>query len=350
MRLIINKLKKIKLKKLTNILIIILIFFPANNAISQTMSFSQFYSSPMIIAPSFAGMTSGSRISMNYRDQWPKVPGTFVTYAVSYDQFFSRMKSGIGLIIVRDQAGSGNLGLIDIGLQYSYNIKIDRKWRVRPGLHFRYAQRSLNFQKLIFSDQISGTNISPTTIETNPIKSTGYIDVATSVLVYSNLYWGGIGVDHLLQPNQSLMGQDAKLKMKFSIFGGVKVPLRASKRRRRNVDVENVTFSMLYRNQGGYDQLDIGAYWRKLPFTLGLWFRGIPVLKPAKNLEAVDALIVLVGYKIFDLSFGYSYDFTVSRLISSTGGAHELSIIYEFNKDLKMEKNRRRVVIPCPSF
>jgi hypothetical protein len=47
------------------------------------------------------------------------------------------------------------------------------------------------------------------------------------------------------------------------------------------------------------------------------------------------------------LRVGYSYDFTISNLVSSTGGAHEVSITYEFKTTRKREKPR---MVPCPEF
>jgi len=50
------------------------------------------------------------------------------------------------------------------------------------------------------------------------------------------------------------------------------------------------------------------------------------------------------------LHIGYSYDFTISNLIGSTGGAHEISIVYEFN-NLSIGQLKKRIrAIPCPEF
>jgi len=61
-------------------------------------------------------------------------------------------------------------------------------------------------------------------------------------------------------------------------------------------------------------------------------------------------LIGLIGIKTSTVHIGYSYDFTISNLISSTGGAHELSLIYEFNNLSVGQRNKRIRAIPCPEF
>lgn len=340
--------------KKRNIAIIFYLFVLSSQILAQKVQFSQFYAAPLVLSPSYAGLIDGSRIVLNYRDQWPNIPGTFTTYAFSYDQYFYKMKSGIGLSIVRDEAGTGNLNLTDIGLLYSYDITINRQWHVRPGIKFKYGRRGIDIAKLIFGSQLDedGLLSSASSLGQNGtvLNKTGYIDVDASALAYHNRYWGGITVEHLLKPNQSLVGVDSRLPMKFVVFGGTRIPIKGDRRRSHEV-TESVTFSMLYQNQDMHDQIDLGAYWQKIPFTLGLWFRGIPGFGVQEGYEALDAVIVLVGFEIYDLKFGYSYDYTLSRLNqSSTGGAHEISIIYEFNKNVQLNRKKRRVTIPCPDF
>jgi type IX secretion system PorP/SprF family membrane protein len=336
------------------------IIFCAKFSQAQIAHYSQFYSTPMTIAPSFAGFTPATRMSLNYRDQWPAIPGTFTTFSLGLDHNFARAKSGLGLLVFRDQAGEGNLGLTEAGLQYSYNLKIGQKrgkknneWFLRPGIYFKYSQRSIDFEKLTFGDMILPDGSTRPTIEIAPTASKGYIDFQASLMGYAGRYWGGFAVDHLLRPDQSLTGYVSKLPIKVALFGGYKLYIKNKQIRRVNYNKtpENVTFTFHYRTQDNYDQLDFGAYWEKDPFTLGAWFRGIPVFdKNSDSFSKIDAIIVLMGYKIGpNLKIGYSYDMTISNLLSHTGGAHEISLIYEFNKNID-KLGQKHTIIPCPSF
>jgi hypothetical protein len=60
------------------------------------------------------------------------------------------------------------------------------------------------------------------------------------------------------------------------------------------------------------------------------------------------AITMLLGLKLKSISVGYSYDFTTSSLITRTGGAHEVSLIYTMDK--KKRNKTRRKALPCPSF
>jgi type IX secretion system PorP/SprF family membrane protein len=221
-----------------------------------------------------------------------------------------------------------------------------------PELSLNMASVGIDIAELIFGDQLDDEgNVSPSSIDhSSTLNKTGYIDVDASALAYHNRYWAGLTVSNLLRPNQSLTGNESRVPIKLTVFGGTRLPIKGNRRRSHEV-TESVTFSMLYQFQDKSDQLDLGAYWYKAPFTLGLWFRGIPGFTAQTGYQALDAVIVLVGFQVYDLKFGYSYDYTLSKLNqSATGGAHEVSIIYEFNKNIKWKRNQRKVTIPCPDF
>ncbi len=44
----------------------------------------------------------------------------------------------------KDAAGSGQLGTLSMGVQYSYNFKIFDAVSFRPGLHFSYLEHGLH--------------------------------------------------------------------------------------------------------------------------------------------------------------------------------------------------------------
>jgi hypothetical protein len=103
---------------------------------------------------------------------------------------------------------------------------------------------------------------------------------------------------------------------------------------------------MNFQKQAKFYQTDVGLYYYKDPLIFGLWYRGIPFVTS----QAGDALIGLIGIKTSQFHLGYSYDFTISNLISSTSGAHEISVIYEFSS-LSLNSTKRRIrAIPCPEF
>ena len=272
--------------------------------------------------------------------------GVFVTYSFSYDHFFENFNSGVGVLLMKDVAGTGDLGITNAGLQYSYDISVTREFHLRPGIHFNYTQQGLNFAKLTWNDELA--NPDGGTIEQPPSPSKPDVDFSASLLGYSERFWLGFAVDHLLRPNYGLYNNDVRWPIKYSLFGGAQIVKRGHL---LNPIDETLSLAFFLRHQHLYTQLDIGLYWYKAPLMVGLWYRGIPFLKGKDEMYAKDprgdALAFLVGYKMNKLRVGYSYDFTLSHLVSSTGGAHEIVVSYEFKTTRKKQKAR---MIPCPEF
>ncbi len=328
-------------------LILFLILSLNLNSFGQDAQFTQFYANPLYLSPSFAGSTTGTRAVLNFRDQWPSIPGSFITYSASIDHFLPGYNSGIGLQIVRDQAGSGQLGLTTIAGNYSYQIKVNRRWVIRPGLMLNYNIRSINFNRLVFSDQMDLNGNSSTSIETPSLDKVQYPDAGFSIMTYNHSAWGGFMIDHIFNPNQTLINGISRIPLKLRVYGGYKFIVANAKR----YNEETIKIAFSYKAQGKYDQLDIGAYWTRDPFIFGIWYRGIPLFKKyAQGYMNNDAIAILVGYKYEDLIFGYSYDITISKIFANTGGAHEISLIYKFNQDQKVKRKRKAVIVPCPKF
>ena len=310
----------------------------------QDPTFSQFYANSLYLSPSFAGATEEYRFALNYRNQWPAVPGMFHTYSISFDKAMPNFNSGIGVLATYDVAGSGNLSTTNIGLLYSYDFNINSEWHVRPGVNFKFYYLGLDIYKLVFNSQITGTGTTPS-VTPPPFDNVADVDFATSALVYNERIWGGFTLDHLLVPKTSFYGDEgnATVPVKFNLFGGVQI-LKKTRLRQKLQEVLSV--AMNFQKQSNYYQSDIGLYYYKDPLIFGLWYRGIPMMTS----QAGDAIIGLVGIKTSSVHIGYSYDFTISNLISSTSGAHEISLIYEFNNLSLGQQRKRYRAIPCPEF
>ena len=102
---------------------------------------------------------------------------------------------------------------------------------------------------------------------------------------------------------------------------------------------------MNFQKQGKFYQTDIGLYYYKDPLIFGLWYRGIPFATS----QAGDAVIGLVGIKTNNLHIGYSYDFTISNLITSSGGAHEISLFTSSTSFTRIRRETRSGQYPVPN-
>ena len=328
-------------KKIIYFVVCISIFF---ESFGQDPTFSQFYANQLYLAPSFAGATEDYRLTTSYRDQWPAIPGVFRTYSFSFDKDLPNFNSGIGVLATYDVAGQGNLSASTVGLVYSYDFNINQEWHIRPGVNFKFHYVGLDIAKLIWPSQLRGSGVTQT-IHPPPFENVADIDFTTSLLAYNDRFWGGFTLDHLLAPKVSFYGDNTTVPVKFNLFGGMQI----FNTRLIQKNYEVLSLAINFQKQSNYYQSDLGLYYLKHPLIFGVWYRGIPFMtKKEMTWQAGDAIIGLIGMKIDQLRIGYSYDFTISSLVNSTGGAHEISITFEFNNPGK--GNRKIRAIPCPEF
>jgi type IX secretion system PorP/SprF family membrane protein len=330
----------------------VVLLFGALPALAQDPQFTQFYAAPLYQNPAFAGSSHRGRAILNYRNQWPSLPRSFVTYAASVDNYFKDYNSGVGLTVVADRSGAGNLMRLQFGGQYAYELTLTRVWAFRAGFEFAYRQASLDFTKLLFSDQIGPNGNSSTTGDESAKMSAraGAFDVSAGGLIYSKRFWLGFSGLHLSQPNQSVISGSERLPIRYNITGGTNIPIASkglSSRYNSKEPATSITAAFLYKRQGDFQQADVGAYVNIEPIVFGVWYRGIPGIKNANSSVNQDAVAFLVGLKMPHYSVGYSYDLTTSTLAANTGGAHELSMSYEFDTG---RYKRKHTAIPCPKF
>ncbi|MBL7982821.1 MAG: type IX secretion system membrane protein PorP/SprF [Flavobacteriales bacterium] len=319
----------------------------ALTASAQDPQFSQWYAAAQYLNPALTGNTHQDRIALNYRLQWPGVQPGYETYMAAYDHRFSTAPVGMGAMVLRDKAGSSGLTSTTLGMSYSYEARINYKRAIRGGVRLGYTMRGVNPDGYLFADQVIRDN-APQTIEPNLVPRTNYLDLAGGLMYYSESLWAGVSVNHLNKPNMSLMvdGQ-APLERRMSVHAGYRFPIDGQRTVAKSET--RMTLATHYKMQGKWDQLDLGAYADHHQFTAGLWYRGLPIVKAYKpGYGNNEAVVLMIGYQTENqLRFVYSYDITISKLTMRSAGAHEISLIYEWPKQVKKRKHK---IVPCPKF
>lgn len=333
-------------------LLVLFVIITVDFAMAQDPQFSQFYSAPLYLNPAYTGTgpKAHHRFVANYRNQWPAVQTAFQTYAFSYDYYHRKLNSGFGFMVVNDKAGSAGLQSTNVGLLYSYKIHLSQKWVVTPGIHFSYTKRSIDYNRLIFGDALRlGYDQNLDTQDFENTMGKGFIDFGSGILVYNKNIWFGASAYHMNQPNTTLVDGQEKLSTKYSVHGGYRIPLYYGPKGMKKMS--SLAPSFIYKKQREFDQLDLGLHFQYDPIMAGFWYRGIPVTQDVPSRVNQDALTFLFGLKFDELQIGYSYDITISSLGPSSGGSHEISLIYQFEKRGNAKTSvRREKFIPCPSF
>ncbi len=298
-------------------------------AFAQDPTFSQFYANRLYLNPAFAGTAKCPRLTLNYRNQWPGIDNSFITYSASFDQQVDAISGGLGALVFRDIGGEGILSTTSASLMYSYQFSVNRKFSIRAGFQGTFVQKSIDVSNLRFGDMIdSRRGFVYQTQEQIANDQVIYPDFSFGLLGFSEKLYFGLAVHHLTAPDEGFSGL-SELPRRFTGHFGAVLPL--------GIRHEDMSWSpnVIYQQQGPAQEINLGLYVTKGPVVLGAWYR------------FTDAYIFLLGLQKDNYKIGYSYDITSSYLSDKTNGSHEISFSYLFPcrpKKVKFE------TISCPAF
>ncbi len=329
---------------------------------AQDPQLSQFYAAPLLISPAFAGINSTSKVNFNYRNQWPNLESNYQFTSITADLSLGKIKSGVGILATTDKQFA-NLKTTSLGLQYAYHVDLSPDQTLSLGMQGTYVNRGLDMSNLISGDQINnlltsgslGTSSDP--LLSNSILQRNFVDLSVGGMLNTRNYWIGFSAHHINQPNKSMISSTEEiLATKFGLQMGTKIILQENFYEEDSYQNKNNEKSISpvvhYKQQGAFQQLDMGAYLTWSPLVFGMWYRGIPIVKSKYGNPNRESLVMLMGYKQDNFSIGYSYDLTLSKLGPTAGGAHELSIAYLFDFDFSLKKPfvKWKRNLSCPKF
>lgn len=305
---------------------------------AQDAVFSQFYAAPLLLNPAFAGTSRAPSLAINHRSQnvgfASSIP--YQTYAVSYGQFLEPLRSGIGLSVFADEAGAGAVSTLAATAYYSYQVRIDKNQSLRIGMSAGVQQRRLDWDRLVFFDQIDpNTGPGGPTNENTPAQlNVLFPDFGAGILYASKVAYAGLTLDHLTTPDDRIAivgpgGFYAGYPMRLSVHAGTQIDLSPNTAKGGKF----VTPNVLYTRQGPFEQLNAGAYVHYDKVFGGAWFR--------HTFGNPDAAIAVIGVEWGLYKFGYSYDFTVSGLSTVSTGTHEVSLQLNFDEAWWVKKKRQ---------
>lgn len=296
---------------------------------AQDPVFSQFYASPLQLNPAFAGSAMAPFIALNYRMQYPGFNNgaAYSTFAASFDQHLKGLNSGIGLSLMTDDAGQGIYRKTYTSAHYSYKVDINEKISTRLGIETGFIQSRLDWNRLVFGDQIDPFSgpLNPdgtprSSDEARPENLTKTIfDVSTGLVVYGAGFHGGIVAKHLATPNEGFINANQNLliglPVRWTVHGGYEF---ITKKATRYSPANFVAPTLMFVKQGDFSQLMVGTYAGLGPIIVGGWYR-----HTGSNPES---MVLMMGFKQDFFKIGYSFDYTISRLSGRTGGSHEIAL------------------------
>ncbi|HEY0031078.1 MAG TPA: PorP/SprF family type IX secretion system membrane protein [Bacteroidia bacterium] len=323
------------MKKIFIILIAIAtnFFYYPTSALAQDARVSQSYANPLRLNPAIMGANNDLKFIVNYRSQWASIDKGYTTVSLTglYPIFFEKStnKLDIGLSVMSDKAGA--FKTFDAAIAADYNKELAPNNNLCLSLIGGFVQKSFDAANQSFDDQyvLGSYSATNSTNELTLKNKVSHADLGFGFMWYLNpsreksklnAYVGLAGF-HLNRPNQTLIGGDGKLPMRFSYQGGIKF-LGDNK-----IDISpNVRIFMQNGNiesaAGVYVDYNFNA---KAKLVIGSWYR------------THDAFSVLLGFEHKNYVIGYSYDIVNSDLNKVTTGvnAHEITLSYKLNRKAK---------------
>lgn len=308
--------------------------FRPESAGAQDPIFSQFYAMPLQINPAFAGSALAPRAGLAYRNQWTGFKSAYRTYAAYYEQSFDRLNSGIGFNVEGDNAGDGIFKTNRFSAVYAYRLRVNDFIALKLALEMGVHQVNLNWDKLLFPDQIDEVNgYVYNTEEIRPdVTNRTELDISSGLLLLSEKFYLGVGLKHLNTPSQSILRINNNLlrglPIRYTFHGGTEWIVKKGNKRQ---EASFLSPNFLYVAQNPYHQLNIGMYASLGQVFAGSWFR--------HTFGNSDAVILLAGFKEGPFKVGISYDATVSKLANNAGGTFELTLGIIFPKKVRPDIN-----------
>ncbi|MFN4080534.1 MAG: type IX secretion system membrane protein PorP/SprF [Saprospiraceae bacterium] len=308
-----------------------------SSAQAQDPIFSQFFAAPLQLNPGFAGSAFAPRMGVIYRNQWSGFGGAYRTYGAYYEQSVERLNSGLGIYVEGDNAGQGILRTNTASVAYAYNLQFGRDYSLRLGLDAGIRQVWLDWNKLVFPDQLDPIQgIQYISEETQPddLNRTS-LDLGAGLLFLSPHFWFGLGMKHLNRPNETLLSVNnipgRGLPQRLTLHAGMDIPLGKNNKQAYPTFISP---NFLFAQQGPFRQLNAGAYLGINRFFAGAWFR--------HAFHNADAAILHLGFREGIFKLGLSYDVNVSGLAAYSGGTYEMSLTVMLDQSENLKRKRAK--------
>ncbi|GAB3542089.1 hypothetical protein GCM10027443_42380 [Pontibacter brevis] len=319
-------------------------------ACAQDVQLTQQYANRLYLNPAFAGINSDWSIGLAHRNQWPALNGSFITNQLSADYRISETKSAVSLLVQQDRAGVGGLQKWQLTGGYAYHTNITAKWAISAGLQASVASLRVNFDNLVFGDQLTDEGqVAVTSAEASRFEPSYYTDFTVGGLVYSDQFWAGLTVAHLNRPGYGF-NQELELPVQFTAITGYKFYAKSYVEQGQLFELSFSPTATVVHQQN-LTRLDIGIYTIYTPLTLGLIYRGIPVAGGTNQDQTVS---IIAGLQLKNFRIGYSHDVGIQGFSKEAGGANEISLVFEpvdlsnlFQGHSRRKLNRN---IVCPAF
>lgn len=347
------------------------------------------------INPAYAGFTTNLNFSYTNRNQWNYLPDAMSTNIFSLDNYCSNSGFGLGLLGMTNKEGEGVIKTTNVSGLTSYTLSSGSansvgKFMISGALQVGILQKKIDWDNLVFSDELD--NIYGNIYTTNAFQRNEATPVMADIGGGTVMRWAfekktndrkkvsytgsyitlGAAVQHMNQPDESIIGIETKLPRRYNIHSNLMLRIIQNKSGKfYEKPASYIGIEGLYQQQGQLRSIRTGVVfthnnflfinlaWRgssteyrntdSFIFSVLTSFPSIKINKPKKdqgkivNNELKNTKST-VNFNSSDvISVGLNYDLTSYPLSNRlTKGTWELVFRYDFtNRRLCRSESQR---------
>lgn len=338
------------LTKFHSYLLIMIFCLVMGCAHSQSVHFTQYWTSPVYMNPANSGMINGKfRLSAIEKTQWIAIGKPYVSFLGGIDfpvYKSSRRKYIIGMsaTLLTDLAGDSKYSTYQgiLGISFLKIFGSKNQHRIGTGLSLGFSQRTIDYTHLYFDEQFQNGFFDPTNEITDNIGVTNYfyMDLGFGILwswkINRNLTLKlNASATHINLPNQSLY-QDVIFKTLPKFQVSLSFPIELN-------ETWNISPLLFYAIQKRYQEALFGCI---ASYNMKIKNKNDDITLHFGLLYRIkDALIYHFGIGWHELNVYIAYDMTTSKLYNANQlrGGPEISLSWMFYKKTKSSKR-----LKCP--
>lgn len=318
------------------------------SAKAQDPVYSQPFLSPINLNPAATGAGDYDlRVSAIYRRHWWTIPSQMNYMAFSVDKFLPSIKSGVGLLATR--SNEGYLKKTGIYASYAYTVCAGTesaadnggvpRWFWSSGLQFGVAQTRIDYNKLVFADELDIGGVIPGSVSgADPAINSGKLfpDFSAGTFFNYNLtensrLLAGFSAHHINRPDESLMSTGDTVRSQLPVrWGGNLMYTYTNPERSWSYSFAMIGYRQAQNNsyQAGFEVTQ-----NEIDISLGFWYRG------NVNFRDMNTLALTLSFNLSGkdnsrdkLRVGLGHDAQIgNNNYSYTTGSSEIGIVWDHN-------------------
>ncbi|RZK93282.1 MAG: type IX secretion system membrane protein PorP/SprF [Pedobacter sp.] len=290
----------------------------------QDAQFSQYMFNGIYINPAYAGYKEQLNLHAFYRTQWTGIEGAPKTMSLAVDGIANDGNVGLALQVSSDRLGAQRNQSVYGNYAYRIRMNADGSARLAFGIGAGAVQLG-----------IDGALLNPNDPELNQpagMQSSILPDARAGVYYSDNRFYAGFSADNLVSQYIAIdrYAFIAQPKPHYYLTAGMLLPL--------SQDILLKPSFLLKDDRGGPTSLDVNAFlilaekfWVGGSYRTGVKLYNKDYLQ--KDLSKVNSAVAAIQlFPTQNLRIGYAYDFSIGALQGYSGGTHEISIGYFFNR------------------